>query len=137
MSVFVDTSAFYAILDADDEEHDQASEVWENLVPGETLVTSNYVLLETSALSQNRLGMESVRAFEDAVTPLLRVLWVDANVHRQAMAAVLTAGRRRLSLVDCSSFVLMRAHGLQTAFAFDDHFHEQGLEIIPKTAGKP
>ncbi|CAN5892767.1 hypothetical protein BH23ACT11_BH23ACT11_28670 [soil metagenome] len=136
MSVFVDTSAFYAVLDAGDEEHEKAHDVWGNLVSGESLVTSNYVLLETLALSQNRLGMDSVRAFEDAVTPLLRVLWVDANAHRQAVAAVLTAGRKKLSLVDCSSFVLMRAHGLQTAFAFDEHFSEQGFQIVPELAGK-
>lgn len=98
---------------------------------GRTLVTSNYVLVETLALLQSRLGIEAVRTFDDGIAPLLRVLWVDFCVHQQAIAAVLTAGRRRLSLVDCSSFVLMRRHGLETAFAFDDHFAEQGLEVVP------
>ena len=41
------------------------------------LCTSNYVLVETLSLLQNRLGIEAVRAFEDAVTPLLRVFWVE------------------------------------------------------------
>ncbi len=72
-----------------------------------------------------------MRLFHDGVAPLLRVLWVDSTVHQQAVAAVLTVGRRRLSLVDCSSFVLMRRHGLDTAFAFDDLFAEQGLGVVP------
>ena len=120
------------MFDADDEEHPRAREVWEGLVSGEDLLsTSNYVLVETLALLQSRLGIEAVRAFHDAVAPLLRVLWVDRGVHGEAAAAVLTEGRRRLCLVDCSSFVLMRRHGLDTAFAFDDHFPEQGLATVP------
>lgn len=132
MSVFVDTSAFYAVFDADDEEHARAREAWANLVSGESLLfTSNYVIVETLALLQNRLGIGAVRVFDDAVYPLLRVLWIDDGTHREAVAAVLTAGRRRLSLVDCSSFVLMRRHGLDSAFAFDDHFPEQGFATLP------
>jgi predicted nucleic acid-binding protein len=132
LSVFVDTSAFYAVFDADDEEHPRAREAWEGLVSGEDLLfTSNYVMVETLALLQSRLGVEAVRAFQDAAAPLLRVLWVDRGVHREAVTAVLTAGRGNLSLVDCSSFALMRRHGLDTAFAFDGHFPEQGFGAVP------
>ena len=88
-------------------------------------------MVETLAFLQNRLGIEAVRAFDDAATPLLRVLWVDEGVHRQAVSAILTAKRRRLSLVDCTSFVLMRRYGLDSAFAFDDHFQEQGFKAVP------
>ncbi|CAN5790543.1 PIN domain-containing protein [soil metagenome] len=135
--MFVDTSAFYAVFDADDEEHGRAGDVWSSLLGESTLTTSNYVLLETLALLQNRLGVESVRAFEDAVTPLLRVLWIDETVHRQAVVALLTAGRRALSLVDCTSFVLMRTHGLESAFAFDQHFDEQGFRVLPNADEGP
>lgn len=132
MSVFVDTSAFYAVFDADDEEHPHAREAWERLVSaGDPLFTSNYVLVETLALMQSRLGVEAVRAFDDAAAPLLRVLWVDRALHREAVTAVLTVGRRGLSLVDCASFALMRRHGLDTAFAFDGHFPEQGFATVP------
>jgi phosphopantetheine--protein transferase-like protein len=57
--------------------------------------------------------------------------WVDAEVHREAVTAMLTAGRRKLSLVDCSSFVLMRRQGIDTVFTFDDHFPEQGFAAVP------
>ena len=132
MSVFVDTSAFYAVLDADDEEHPRAWEAWEGLIVAqEPLFTSNYVLVETLALLQSRLGIEAIRAFDDAVIPLLRVLWVDEVLHRESVTALLMVGRRSLSLVDCSSFALMRRHGLDTAFAFDAHFPEQGFDVGP------
>lgn len=130
--VFVDTSAFYAVFDTDDHEHPRARQTWtELLTDGATLVTSSYVLVETLALLQHRLGIEAVRLFDDSVVPLLRVLWVDADVHRRAMMVLLTAGRRQLSLVDCASFTLMRQHGLDRAFTFDRHFAEQGLTTVP------
>ena len=132
MTVFADTSALYSLMDADDQDHTAAGEVWARLVlRGEALITSNYVLVETIALVQNRMGPAAVRDFQDGITPLLRVLWIDSDVHAQAVAAVLTAGRRRLSLVDCTSFALMRRQGLDTAFAFDRHFTEQGLDVVP------
>jgi predicted nucleic acid-binding protein len=64
MRVFIDTSAFYALLDRDDANHQRAKDVWTNLLKNEnTLLTSNYVLVETFALVQHRLGIEAVRGF--------------------------------------------------------------------------
>ena len=62
--------------------------------------------------------------------PVLVTLWVDEDLHRRAVSALSVAQRRRLSLVDCSSFESMRQAGLRRAFAFDAHFEEQGFEIL-------
>ena len=132
MSVFVDTSAFLAILDGDDAHHPAAAKVWGELLAADTiLVTSNYVLVETAALVQSRLGPAASRAFHQDIWPILHIEWVDATVHVAAMAILLSAERRRLSLVDCVSFELMRLHQLDTAFTFDRHFHEQGFVCLP------
>lgn len=132
MSVFVDTSALYAILDADDENHEKAGDLWKDLVAqGCPLVCSNYVLLETFALVQNRLGMRAVRVLQEMGVPLLHVEWVDEACHRAGVTALLTAASRQLSLVDCVSFEIMRQLGIRTAFSFDRHFEEQGFERIP------
>ncbi len=120
MSIFIDTSVFYAIFDANDQDHQAARATWSHLLDqDEVLTTSNYVLVEAFALLQRRRGMEPVRLFHDVVTPLLQILWVDVSVHELAVATWLTAGRRQLSLVDCATFVLMRQYGIHTAFAFD------------------
>jgi len=132
MTVFVDTSALYAVLDRDDAHHDAARAAWERLVRGSAaLLTSNYVLLETSALTQHRLGVAAVRAFHQDVAPILRVEWVTESQHRAAVEALMTAARKRLSLVDCVSFQLMREGGVRQAFCFDRHFQEQGFGTIP------
>ena len=58
MSTFVDTSAFYALLVANDVGHEAAKRTLDRLLAGgQRLVTSNYVVVETCALLQNRLGL--------------------------------------------------------------------------------
>jgi uncharacterized protein len=57
---------------------------------------------------------------------------VDTAIHKQAMSALLAANRRTLSLVDCTSFEIMRETRLDTVFTFDSHFREQGFKVIPE-----
>lgn len=130
-TVFVDTSGFYAVLDKDDARHEDSRPAWERLVRDANLFTTNYVLVETSALVQHRLGMSALRAFLNDVVPILDVAWVTEQQHRAAAEAVLAASRKKLSLVDCVSFQIMREHGVDSAFCFDAHFREQGFRTVP------
>ncbi len=131
MSVYIDTSAFLAVLDADDSHHAQAKAAWLALLESrEILVCNNYVLIETHALVQHRLGMAAVRAFAESVYPILTIIWLDSDEHGQALSALLTANRRDFSLVDCSSFTTMRQLGIAKVFAYDKHFVEQGFTLM-------
>jgi predicted nucleic acid-binding protein len=67
MTVFVDTSALYAVLDRDDANHLAARETWRRLLldPSALLLTHNYVLVETAALLQNRRGIDVVRTLHE------------------------------------------------------------------------
>ena len=132
MSTFVDTSALLAVLDADDAQHARAARAWGELVNGgDDLVTTSYVLVETCALTQARLGLGATRLLDEDIVPVLRITWVDETLHRTAMAALLTAQRRDLSLVDCVSFAVMRRLSIARAFAFDRHFRQQGFGLLP------
>lgn len=132
MKIMIDTSAFYALMDRDDENHEQAKRAWGELMAGEhTLISSNYVLVETFALLQSRLGLNAVRGFHDDLMPVIHVEFVSSTLHRSAIGALLAASKRRLSLVDCVSFQVMRTSGIKTAFAFDSHFADQGFDLIP------
>ena len=132
MTVFVDTSAIYASIDRDDINHAKAKAVWTTLFEEATpLLTNNYVLLETAALLQNRLGLSAVRALHEEILPMMEIAWISEHEHRTGVAAVLAAGRKKLSLVDCVSFETMRARGVRTVFCFDAHFREQGFKVRP------
>ena len=132
MSIYVDTSAFLAVLDSREEHHAAARDTWQQLIQeDERLVVNNYVLVETFALVQNRLGLQAVTAFQRDAAPLLHIDWIDETGHSASVAALLVANQRRLSLVDCASFHTMRRLGLDRAFTFDQHFREQGFTCIP------
>ena len=129
--IFVDTSALYAVLDRDDANHTVARDTWESLLrSSQRLLTHNYVLLETAALVQTRLGIPALHAFHDRIVPILNIHWVTEAEHGTAMEMALAADRRRLSLVDCTSFLTMRSHTLSDAFCFDKHFAEQGFTLL-------
>lgn len=132
MICFVDTSAFLAVLNASDVNHDKARAVWSDLMGQRTtLVTSSYVVLETLAVLQDREGLGAVQLFHADVLPVLTVEWVSRETHERGMAGVLASGRRDLSVVDSVSFCVMRQRGIRTAFTLDKHFREQGFEVAP------
>jgi predicted nucleic acid-binding protein len=132
VSVFLDTSAVLALLDADDRSHAAARAVWADL-PGraDDLVNTNYVLVECFALVRHRLGLEAVRTLQEDILPLVRVHWASEADHRAGVTALLTANRRQLSLVGCVSFLGMRHVNLKTAFALDRDLNAQGFETLP------
>jgi uncharacterized protein len=131
-SVFVDTSAMYAVFDSSDRGHEVAGRQWHDLTQADVpLHTSNYVVVQLSTLLQMRLGVSAAEALSTYVLPWLHVVWVDAAMHDKAMAGVLAARRRDLSLVDCTSFAIVRSLGLRKVFTFDPHFTEQGFEVLP------
>lgn len=128
MSIFVDTSALLAVLDADDKYHKRAKDIWLRLLSeDDPLVCSNYILVETFALVQNRLGIDAVRTLQEDILPVIAIEWVDESAHRAGVSGVLAAMRKKLSLVDCISFDIMRKLGIKKAFTFDPHFKEQGF----------
>lgn len=132
MNIFIDTAAFLSILNANDQFHPAARQSWEEMLLSDCgLFSSNYVILETTALLQHRFGIEAVRLFESDILPVLEVNWIDELIHKQAMSALLAANRRSLSLVDCTSFEIMRQLGMDKVFTFDPHFRKQGFELIP------
>lgn len=132
MTCFVDTTAIYASLDADDEFHDRCVRAWKDLTGREVpLVTSNYVLLESFVLIQKRLGIGALRDYQEALVPLLKIQWVDESTHMMAARSSLNVGRRKMSIVDFTSFEIMRRLGIHLALTFDRHFKGQGFDCIP------
>lgn len=136
MTLFVDTSAFYAAADAADRSHDRAKAV---LGSGERLVTSDHVLVESWLLLRHRLGRAAADRFwgvlrggavsVEAVGPAdLEVAWTIGELFAD----------QDVSIVDRTSFALMQRLGVHRVASFDDDFpvfrfgprRERAFEVI-------
>jgi len=98
---------------------------------GRDLWTTSYVIVETVALLQHRIGMPPVRDLVEHVVPVVSVEWVSDALHQRGVNILLREDRRRVSLVDCVSFEFMRARGLRDVLTLDDHFGEAGFRMLP------
>src|SRR4030095_15590412 len=128
--IYVDTSAFLALVHSDDPNHDQAMQTWKKLIEDEQkLICNNYVLVESITLSQRRVGLRAVSILHNDILPFIQIDWLDEALHNAIVKAILKTNRRQISLVDSSSFDTMRRYEVKTAFAFDSHFPEQGFEV--------
>lgn len=133
MNSYIDTSAFLAILNANDLYHQAARQTWQEILASDgLLLSSNYVILETMAVLQHRIGVHAVRLFESDLAPVIEMIWIDETLHKIGVSAVLAANRRQLSLVDCTSFEVIRQYQIDRVFTFDPHFREQGFSVIPE-----
>ena len=130
--VFVDTSAWFAYVNAADPDHRRMREVLDEAPP--RLVTSTYVFDETVTLTQARLGHRRAVAvgrtlLDPAIVELLRVTPVD---ERAAWALFERRPDKSYSFTDCTSFVLMRRERIERAIALDAHFAQEGFAVLPR-----
>jgi len=129
--IYVDTSAFYALIDRSDRHYKQASALWPTLLDDNvTLITSNYVVSETIELLRNRIGFKAAKLWYKDILGVLDVWWIDAAAHQRAYELWLNLGLKGLSIIDCISFVTMHHNHIEKAFCFKPHFEDYGFELL-------
>jgi predicted nucleic acid-binding protein len=133
-SVFVDTSAFVALRNAAEAEHERArAALSELLAEGAALFTSNYVFAETYTALMVRVGraeaIEWGRRFR--ASGAIELVRLEEDVESEAWAILERHGDKRWSYVDATSFALIEREGDGEAFAFDAHFGQRGLRVHP------
>ena len=125
--IFLDTSAAYAAIDTADPHHEEAAErLQAALLQRIAVLTHNYVVLESAALIQRRLGLDAALTFLKD-TRLLKIHWITQEDHMEAVDLLTERIRRNLSLVDCMSFVVMKQHSVTTALVYDSDFQAEGF----------
>ena len=120
MTLFVDSSAFYAAADRGDRQHERAATV---LSAGEPLVTTDHVLVETWLLLQRRLGTAVAERFWDGLrSGAARIEPVGPADLERAWSIGVDFPDQAFSIVDRTSFAVMQRLGVLRAASFDDDF---------------
>ena len=132
-ALFVDTSGWAAFFDHDDPDHAAtAAIVAESILQHRTLVTTNYVLAEVVALFSSRRMRIPQSEMVTAITliktePGIHIEHIDPATDEEAWQLVVSRPDKRWSLVDASSFVVMRRLGITYALTTDHHFEQAGF----------
>ena len=126
---FVDTSVWYALVDARDVNHEQAVSLMAR--PRQAVITTNVVFAESLTLARKRLGHDSAvglgrRLLDGRGVRLLRV---ESSDEKQAWQIFQRSHDKDFSFTDCTSFAVMRRLRLAHAFAFDRHFQQMGFRV--------
>lgn len=130
-AVFIDTSAWYALFVSTDPKHSEALAIYERLKSNLTqLISTDWILLETSALIHRRVSSQAAHETSMAVlnNPQVFLFWIDDEVGRKAVERF-QAAPAGISLVDAGSFALINKLNIRRVFAFDVDFVSQGYHL--------
>ena len=97
------------------------------------LATTDLVVAELHGLTLGRMGPAVALQVVDGILRSVRVEVVATGPDMLRASADFLRSRpgRRLSLVDATSFLVMRARGIGVALSLDDDFAAEGFRLLP------
>ena len=120
MSLFVDTSVWYAAADSSDRSNARAKAI---LKSGETLVTSDHVLIETWTLLHHKLNGKAAERFWEGLRGGVAVMEAVTLADLEVAWDIGVSWRDQdFSIVDRTSFAVMRRLGIDRVASLDAHF---------------
>lgn len=132
-TLLIDTSALHALNFVRDDNHPQAAAYFKSLAGRVRPILTEWVFIETMNLTNVRLGPAHAIAFGRHL-----------KTSRAFYHLTLTDEDRRLtweifeqdsdknwSYTDCSLLAVARRLKIQRIFAFDRHFNQMGLQVVP------
>lgn len=135
--LFVDTAGWMAMADANDPRHPSSLQVRDRwLEQAGILVTSNYVIDETLTLIRMRLGIAAAEKWWELISqsPRCGIEWITHDRQEKAIRCFFKWRDQSFSFTDCTSFVVMRELGIDTALTADHHFRTAGFDILPASS---
>ena len=132
-ATFIDTSGFYALLAAKDQQHAAARAFMQRAAATQqTLITTDYILDETATLLMARGLKQLIASFFEQVlsSKACQIEWTDSARFLAVVRFLNQHQDKNWSFTDCLSFVVMRDLGLQQALTKDHHFQQAGFTVL-------
>jgi len=128
--LFVDTSAWYPLVDRGHADHERlAAALRARIEAGVTVVSTNLVLAESHALIMRRIGREVAHSFlSSARAAPNQVVYSSRELEERAEEGWLRRfDDQDVSLTDAVSFAVMVERGIGEALTLDRHFEIAGF----------
>jgi len=132
--IFVDTGAWFAIANKNDQFHRKASDQLKRFVDDRTiLITTNLVVHETAMLLSRKLSKEAASRFLQTVynDDDVEVIHCNEAMEKEAYGIFHHYAEQDFSIADCVSFVMMKELGVRRVFSFDKHFKTMRFIVEP------
>ncbi len=114
--MLVDTGAWYAIADASDRYHEEASRFYTEQAGRRPFVTTELIVAETWALLHSHLGRSAALIFWEALRATRTPILIPEPVDLEAAWHIAQAfPDQDFSFVDCTTFALMERLGITDA----------------------
>jgi predicted nucleic acid-binding protein len=136
-TIFVNTSGWLALYDANDPHHQLARELWEDLRNQPVrLVTTDYVLDETFTALKMLGSPEAAQAFHQLITnsSILRLFMVDSVIFDRGWRLFAQNQQPGWTFTDCVNYAVIQYLGISEVLTFDPEFTMPGLVTIPSGA---
>jgi predicted nucleic acid-binding protein len=133
MKLFVDTSAWLAIHDKNDQFHKQAVEKNCTIKSRRIdLVTSEYVLDESITLIRFRVSHTASVIFGESLfhSSIINIVYINTTERQKAWDFFKKHKDKEFSFTDGTSFIIMKTLNIKKAFTFDSHFNQIGFELF-------
>jgi len=131
--VFWDTAAFVALANRDDDLHQTAVQVSQELAQVKAIiVTTDAVLIEVANTFSKPTWRSTARQIVEALhqsrqTGAATLVHVDESLWQRGWRLFSARPDKEWSLTDCISFVVMQDSQLARAFTSDHHFEQAGF----------
>jgi uncharacterized protein len=132
-AAFVDSGAWIALAIRSDSHHSLASEQWRALRgAGARLHTSAPVVIETFTFLDRNANRDVALAWKAALYAggAVTILPCELSDLDAAWGHFQRTDLHKLSVVDATSFVIMKRAGIGLAFTFDHHFAVAGFRLV-------
>jgi uncharacterized protein len=133
-SIFVDTGFIIALESVTDQNHEKASQQWNELLKDlPVMITTTYVIDEIvtffNSRSQHAKAVEIGNRLMNSRS--VHVIHIDKEMFDKGWQYFQQHADKTYSMTDCISFVVMKEQGIESTLSFDKHFTQAGFKVLP------
>src|SRR3989337_3596304 len=133
--VFVDTSAWLALINKSDAFHVKAKNIRDILLHDNMqFIVTDYLIVEVAnSLSKIPWRSSAIQLINSIqLSENIRVVEINKEIYNEAWGLYSKRTDKEWGLTDCASFVVMKRYAITVAFTNDHHFEQMGYNILLK-----